>query len=280
MEIRKLYNVSCQVVRPAIEVAEPTPRERHSSLGSLRPVEADTAVTLPVDPPLGVRRTIRVLVKRSEVGQQEFAVQATDPVTVLDLLREIQRAHDSSLAFRYSCRVAMCGTCGIRVDGRSALACSTVLPTDCDSIEVAPLAGLPVVRDLIVDTRPFWEQWARVTPWFVPKEGAHERILPDSPEGELVESALGCISCGACYSTCEIAQHGSDYLGPAALNRALALVADPRDGAGRERLRTVGGRGGVDRCHYVQACTSACPVGLDPARSIVELRRMRLRGHA
>jgi succinate dehydrogenase/fumarate reductase iron-sulfur protein len=226
------------------------------------------------------RRTIRVLMTRSGLGRQEFAVQATDPVTVLDLLREIQRSHDASLAFRYSCRVAMCGTCAIRVDGRSALACSTVVPPDCDSIEVAPLAGLPVVRDLIVDSRPFWEQWARVTPWFVPAEGAQERIAPGSVEEELVEGALGCISCGACYSTCEIAQHGNDYLGPAALNRALALVADPRDGAGDERLRTVGGRGGVDRCHYVQACTSACPVGLDPAASIVQLRRMRVRGHA
>jgi len=221
-----------------------------------------------------------VLVRRSGIGRQEFAVQATDPVTVLDLLREIQRAHDSSLGFRYSCRVAMCGTCGIRVDGRSALACSSVVPTERDEIEVAPLAGLPVVRDLIVDTRPFWEQWSRVTPWFVPASGPDERIPTGSREAKLVESALDCISCGACYSTCEIVQHGGDYLGPAALNRALALVADPRDGAGRERLRTVGGHGGVDRCHYVQACTSACPVGLNPARSIVELRRMRLRGHA
>jgi len=260
-------------------VAAPTADERLSSLGPRRSGEAHATAAPPSDWAPQVRRTIRVQVKRSEVGQREFAVQATDPVTVLDLLREIQRAHDSSLAFRYSCRVAMCGTCGIRVNGRSALACSTVLPADCDTIEVAPLAGLPVVRDLIVDTRPFWEQWSRVTPWFVPAEGAEERISTDSPEGELVESALGCISCGACYSACEIAQHGSDYLGPAALNRALALVADPRDGAGRERLRAVGGRGGVDRCHYVQACTSACPVGLDPARSIVELRRMRLRGH-
>jgi succinate dehydrogenase/fumarate reductase iron-sulfur protein len=222
-------------------------------------------------------RTIRVRVRRSDAeARADFDVEATDPVTVLDLLRQIQTGHDASLAFRYSCRVAMCGTCGVRVDGRSRLACRTVLDADVEEVEIAPLAGLPVVRDLIVDTRPFWAEWARVTPWFVPgDESAPERIPVGSREEDLVEGALGCISCGACYSTCEVARHGSDYLGPAALNRALALIADPRDGAARERLEVVGGRGGVDRCHYVGGCTSACPVGLDPSRSIVELRRLR-----
>ena len=225
-------------------------------------------------------RTIRVLVRRSDAGARSaFTVRANDPVTVLDVLREIQRAHDSSLAFRYSCRVAMCGTCAIRVDGRSRLACRTVVAAGVEELELAPLAGLPVVRDLIVDTHPFWDQWARVRPWFVPADGG-ERIPPGSAAAELVDGALGCISCGACYSSCEIARHGNDYLGPAALNRALALIADPRDGAARERLAIVGAGGGVDRCHYVGGCTSACPVGLDPARSIVVLRRLRLNGHA
>jgi succinate dehydrogenase/fumarate reductase iron-sulfur protein len=193
-------------------------------------------------------------------------------VTVLDLLREIQRAHDPSLAFRYSCRVAMCGTCGMRVDGRSTLACRTVVPAAQDEVDLSPLAGLPVVRDLVVDMRPFWQQWRRVMPWFVAGSDPAERVLRGSSESEVLDRTLGCISCGACYSTCEIARHGSDYLGPAALNRALALIADPRDDAAEERLDAVGGRQGVDRCHYVQACASACPVGLDPSRSIAELR--------
>jgi len=223
-------------------------------------------------------RTIRVRVHRSEPdARDEFHVTASDPVTVLDLLRQIQTGHDPSLAFRYSCRVAMCGTCGVRVDGRSRLACRTVIDPDVDEVEVAPLAGLPFVRDLIVDTRPFWAEWARVKPWFVPAEG---EPAADGGETDLVESALGCISCGACYSTCEIAGHGNDYLGPAALNRALALIADPRDGAAPSRLDIVSGPGGIDRCHYVGGCTSACPVGLDPSRSIVELRRLRIGGHA
>jgi succinate dehydrogenase / fumarate reductase iron-sulfur subunit/fumarate reductase iron-sulfur subunit len=247
--------------------------------GTVQTARRDARRATGVAPAAGRERTIRVLVRRSADGaDREFAVRAHDPVTVLDLLREIQRSHDPSLAFRYSCRVAMCGTCGVRVDGRSTLACRSVVAPGTERVEVAPLAGLPVVRDLIVDSRPFWDQWARVRPWFVPAEGDQERIAPGSPQAELVESALGCISWGACYSTCEVAQHRRDYLGPAALNRALALIADPRDGAAEERLRTIGGPGGVDRCHYVGGCTSACPVGLDPARSIVELRRLRLAG--
>jgi succinate dehydrogenase/fumarate reductase iron-sulfur protein len=222
-------------------------------------------------------RTITVTVQRTEPdARSRFVIDAGTPATVLDLLREIQRRHDPSLAFRYSCRVAMCGTCGVRVDGQSALACRAVLPADADEVEVAPLGGLPVVRDLVVDTRPFWAEWARVKPWFVPAGGDVEQLAPGSAAATAVDGALGCISCGACYSTCEVARHGSDYLGPAALNRALALIADPRDGAGEERLAIVGGRGGVDRCHYVGGCASACPVGLDPSRSIVQLRRLRL----
>jgi succinate dehydrogenase / fumarate reductase iron-sulfur subunit/fumarate reductase iron-sulfur subunit len=216
-------------------------------------------------------------VRRSEPGAPgEFVVSVGNPVTVLDVLTEIQRTHDPSLAFRFSCRVAMCGTCAVRVDGRSTLACRAVLEPAVDALDIAPLAGLPVVRDLIVDTRPFWAEWARVKPWFVPIDDGVDATHGGGAPTDVVDRTLGCISCGACYSTCEVARHDGDYLGPAALNRALALIADPRDGAAAERLEIVGGPGGVDRCHYIGGCTGACPVGLDPSRSIVELRRLRL----
>lgn len=223
-------------------------------------------------------RTIRAEIARTDASREtEFDVDARDPVTVLDLLARIQRAHDASLGFRYSCRVGMCGTCAVRVNGRSVLACRSVIAPGEDRVRIAPLAGLPVVRDLIVDTRPFWSAWSSLMPWFVP--GADEaRLTPGTPESELVESALGCISCGACYSACGVTREGSEYVGPAALNRALALIADPRDGATAERMRLVAGTAGLDGCHYIGACSSACPVGLDPARSIVELRRLRVRG--
>jgi len=152
------------------------------------------------------------------------------------------------------------------------------VPYGTAAVRVEPLAGLPVIRDLVVDAKPFWAEWASVKPWFVPAEHVPDGAMaPGSREAVLVDSALGCISCGVCHASCDIVQVGGDFLGPAALNRALALVADPRDGAADERLRVVGGRRGLDRCHYVQSCGSACPVGIDPSRSIAALRRLRIR---
>jgi succinate dehydrogenase/fumarate reductase iron-sulfur protein len=226
------------------------------------------------DPPAAAVRTLHVTIRRSEPGAAKaFDVPATDPVTVLDLLRKVQQHHDPTLAFRYSCRVAMCGTCAVRVDGRSTLACRAVVPPTCDAVDVAPLAGLPVVRDLVVDMGPFWDEWRRVTPWFVPPESPAPRVALGSDASEVLDRALDCISCGACYSSCDIARLRTDYLGPAALNRALALIVDPRDSARAERLRT------VDTTDGVQACTSACPLGLDPSSSIVALRRIRIHAH-
>jgi succinate dehydrogenase / fumarate reductase iron-sulfur subunit/fumarate reductase iron-sulfur subunit len=229
------------------------------------------------NPAAAAVRTLHITIRRSDAGAaQAFDVPASDPVTVLDLLREVQQHHDPTLAFRYSCRVAMCGTCAVRVDGRSTLACRAVVPPGYDAIDVAPLAGLPIVRDLVVDMGPFWDEWRRVTPWFVPPAAPAPRVARGSAASEVLDRALDCISCGACYSSCEIARLRNDYLGPAALNRALALIVDPRDSARAERLRTVDTADGVDGCRSIQACTSACPLGLDPSGSIVALRRIRM----
>ncbi|TDC48640.1 succinate dehydrogenase/fumarate reductase iron-sulfur subunit [Actinomadura sp. KC345] len=206
----------------------------------------------------------------------EFRVRTFHPMTVLDVLLAVQREHAPSLGFRFSCRVAMCGTCTLRVDGRSVLACQTVVPEGTERIRLDPAAGFPVVRDLIVDTAPFWEQWARITPYVVPSEEAAAepaRIAPDSPEREAIDPALDCIQCGACFSSCGIAGEPRSFLGPAALNRALVLVQDSRDSATSERMELVKGADGVDRCHYIYGCTGSCPKGLDPARSIRRLRK-------
>jgi succinate dehydrogenase/fumarate reductase iron-sulfur protein len=219
---------------------------------------------------------LTVRVARSAADEPaEFRVETFHPMTVLDVLLAIQRDHAPSLGFRYSCRVAMCGTCTLRVNGRSVLACQTVVPEDATKIRLDPAAGFPVVRDLIVDTTPFWEQWARITPFVVPADDAHEpaRIAPDSPERQAIDPALDCIQCGACFSSCGIAGRPRSFLGPAALNRALVLLQDSRDVATRQRMELISGPDGVDRCHYIFGCTSACPKGLDPARSIRRLRR-------
>ena len=224
---------------------------------------------------------VTVVVGRSDPdAASTFTVRRTEPMMVLDLLLAIQREHDAAIGFRYSCRVAMCGTCALRVDGCSALACQTPVPVDRDTVRLDPLAGLPVVRDLVVDTTPFWQEWARVTPYLVPRDDLTDPavVAPDSEERAIIDPALDCIGCGACYSSCAVSAVSRDFLGPAALNRAMVLVADSRDAAAKERLATVLGEGGVDRCHYVYGCSAVCPKGLDPAGAIRRLRRWRLRG--
>jgi succinate dehydrogenase/fumarate reductase iron-sulfur protein len=228
-------------------------------------------------------QTVRVRVHRSDPGAaHDFAVRRIEPMTVLDVLLAVQRDHDPTFGFRFSSRVAMSGTCTVRVDGRSVLACQHRLGPDTDSIRVDPLAGLPVIRDLLVDTRPFWDEWSRVTPYLVPREDldAPAVIRPDAPERRLIDDSLDCIGCAACWSSCGVADHRRDFLGPAALNRAMVLVADSRDDAAGERLDAVDASDGVDRCHYIYGCTAACPKGLDPARAIRRLRDWRRHGGA
>lgn len=227
------------------------------------------------------RRTpapLRVTVSRSEPhAQTAFEVERIAPMSVLDVLLSIQRDHDASLGFRFSCRVAMCGTCTLRVDGRSVLACQTMVETDATQIDIAPMAGFDVIRDLVVDFEPFWQEWEHITPYLVPVESLHEpaRVAPDSEEREVIDPALDCIQCGACYSSCGIAGVNHDFLGPAALNRAMVLINDSRDAAGRRRMDLVAETNGVDRCRYMFGCTAVCPKGLDPAAAIRQVRTGR-----
>jgi len=189
--------------------------------------------------------TLAVEIARSDgAARRRFDVEVGEPAMVLDVLLALQRT-DASIAFRYSCRVAMCGTCAIRVDGRPVLACRT--PVTDGGLLLEPLAGLPVVRDLIVDMTPFWTAWRSVEPWFTPPADGEARVLAaGDPSREAVEAGLDCISCGACWTACDLAGTDHAFVGPAALNRAMTLVADTRD---------------------------ACPKGIDPAASIRRLRR-------
>jgi len=227
-----------------------------------------------------VEDCVQVVVRRSGPARlQTYLVPRIQPMKVLDLLLAIQRGEDPTLAFRFSCRVAMCGTCTVRVNGRAVLACETGVPDGDAPVHIEPLAGLPVLRDLVVDTAPFFAQWAAITPYFVPRgpSAGPARIRPGSPERELIDPRLDCITCGACFSSCGISAAGRDFLGPAALNRALVLVADSRDGATSQRLARVGAADGTSRCHYIYGCSADCPKGLDPAGAIRGLRRARLR---
>lgn len=221
---------------------------------------------------------LRVRVTRNDpMARREFEVPRFSPMTVLDVLLAIQREQDASLGFRFSCRVAMCGTCTLRLDGRTVLACQTVVPDEARRLDIAPMAGFDVIRDLVVDWTPFWEEWERVIPYLEPVDSLVEpaQVSPDSEERQVIDPSLDCIQCGACYSSCGIAGLDHDFIGPAALNRAMVLINDSRDAAGRRRLDIVTRADGVDRCRYIFGCTAVCPKDLDPAGSIRQLRTGR-----
>jgi len=209
---------------------------------------------------------------------QTFPVPRRDAQTVLDVVTYIQRRLDPTLAYRFACRVGMCGSCAMTVNGQPRWTCRTHVAAVArkDSLEIAPLANLPIVRDLVTDMREFFDKWARARAQFQPTKTRRDdfaRIEPASPARRAIDTAIECIGCGVCYAACDVVAWNRDYLGPAALNRAWTLVNDARDGDRRERLAAVAGDAGCHACHTHQSCTERCPKHLTPTASIAGLKR-------
>ncbi|HEV2358625.1 MAG TPA: succinate dehydrogenase iron-sulfur subunit [bacterium] len=211
---------------------------------------------------------------------QSYTVDARPMMSVLDALFWILEQLDSTLAFRYSCRAGMCGSCAMVVNGREGLACGLRLEHLRPPVSVEPLRSLPVVKDLLVDLRPFFDKYRAVDPFYVGETtsllgpAADPAVIPPGGAArEVVDRQIDCISCGACYSACPVAAIVPEFLGPAALNRAYAVSADTRDKAGAERLRLVASDGGIFACHSVGNCVTVCPVGVNPLLSIQLLRK-------
>ncbi len=209
---------------------------------------------------------------------QEFDVPRQTSQTVLDVVTYIQRALDPTLAYRYACRVGMCGSCAMTVSGVPRWTCRThvdkVLKND--AFSVGPLKNLPVIRDLVTDMREFFDKWARAKGQFAPTRARHDdfaRVQPESENRRAVDAGIECIGCGVCYSACDVVSWNPDYLGPAALNRAWTLVKDERDGGRPERLRAVAGDAGCHSCHTHMSCTERCPKHLSPTAGIAGLKK-------
>ena len=226
---------------------------------------------------------LRVRVWRGgETGRwQEFEVPRLESQTVLDVVTHIQRRCDPTLSYRFACRVGMCGSCGMTVNGKARWTCRThvsVVEKD-GALEIGPLKNLPVVKDLVTDMAPFFDKWAQAKGQFrgdKTRKDDFARVSPESPGRELVDEAIECIGCGVCYSSCDVVAWRPDYLGPAALNRAWTLAKDVRDTAQRERLAAVAGDAGCHACHTQGSCTERCPKFLSPTKSIAGLKRLVL----
>jgi fumarate reductase iron-sulfur subunit len=198
--------------------------------------------------------------------------------TVLDVVTHIQRALDPTLAYRYACRVGMCGSCAMTVNGVARWTCRTHVDRAAkdDALEIEPLRNLPVIRDLVTDMSGFFDKWAKAGGRFeggATRNDDFAKVVPQSREREQVDAAIECIGCGVCYASCDVVSWNPTYLGPAALNRAWTLVNDPRDGARDERLAAVAGDAGCHACHTHQSCTDRCPKALAPTASIAGLKR-------
>ncbi len=209
---------------------------------------------------------------------QEFEVPRHPSQTVLDVVTHIQRALDPTLAYRYACRVGMCGSCAMMVNGVPRWTCRThvdkVLKNE--KLEIGPLRNLPVIRDLVTDMREFFDKWARAKGEFrgtQTKQDDFARVPPASPARAQVDAGIECIGCGVCYAACDVVSWNPQYLGPAALNRAWTLVRDERDEGTLERLRAVAGDAGCHACHSHVSCTERCPKHLSPTAAIAGLKR-------
>ncbi len=209
---------------------------------------------------------------------RDYRVPRHPAQSVLDVVTHVQRFIDPTLAYRYACRVGMCGSCAMTVNGRARWTCRTHVDTVAGAapLEIAPLANLPVVRDLVVDMSRFFDRWAEARGAFVPTATRHDPfavVRPSSARRETVDAAIECIGCAVCYASCDVVAWKPGYLGPAALNRAWTLVNDVRDGGMVERLRAVAGDAGCHACHTHQSCTERCPKHLAPTASIAGLKR-------
>ncbi len=212
----------------------------------------------------------------------DYEVPRQTSQTVLDVVTYIQRKLDSTLAYRYACRVGMCGSCAMTVNGVARWTCRThvsAVATD-DRVQIAPLANLPVVRDLVTDMREFFNKWSRAKGYY---QGTRTRyddfavVKPQSKQAQALQAGIECIGCGVCYASCDVVSWRADYLGPAALNRAWTLVNDVRDDARSERLRAVAGDAGCHSCHTHMSCTERCPKHISPTASIAGLKRATAR---
>jgi len=240
--------------------------------------------------------TLRVRRYQPESGEaafwEEFNVDLDPSLSVLDGILQAKDRDDGSLAVRCSCRAAICGSCGMKINGQSGLGCKTQIgeaqeladkqasvgegSANGNTIVVEPMGNMPVIKDLITDMEStHWAKIRRVTPWLLPHGEAPEREYVVEPESMIdITQSMACIQCGACVSSCLSMEADPDFIGPAALAKAYRFVGDPRDAETKERLHDLAHNPhGIYDCTHCFSCIDACPKGVAPMDQIMRLRR-------
>jgi fumarate reductase iron-sulfur subunit len=210
-----------------------------------------------------------------------YQVPLRENQTVLDVVTEVQRRHAPDLAYRFACRVGVCGSCAMTVNGVPRWTCWTHVSRVArqGTLTVEPLRNLPRLRDLVTDMTPFFDKWKAAGGQFEPTKTRLDppaAVDPDSPGRKAADAGIECINCAVCYAACDVVAWDAEYLGPAALLRAWTLVNDQRHDARRETLDLAMGWGGCGSCHSQGSCMKHCPVGLSPTEAIAGQKRMSL----
>ena len=210
---------------------------------------------------------------------QDFSVELEPERSVLDGILQARGEQDGSLGIRCSCQAAICGSCGVRINGKSSLACNTKIGTvagDDSTVVVEPMGNMPVLKDLIVDMDAVhWKKVQRVVPWLLPEGDPPEREYIVDAEAMIdVTQSMACIHCGVCVSACLSLEVDPDFIGPAALAKAYRFVGDPRDAHEEDRLMDLAQDShGLYDCTHCFACVEVCPKDVAPMNQIMRLRR-------
>jgi succinate dehydrogenase / fumarate reductase iron-sulfur subunit len=229
--------------------------------------------------------TVELRIKRFDPERDErphwetYPVEMEETDRVLDALHEVRWHHDGTLAFRRSCAHGVCGSDAMVINGHNRLACVLLVKDVGHVITVEPMRGLRVLKDLVVDMEPFFDQYRSVKPWLMapPPEGDRERL--QSPEDRArYDDTTKCILCAACTTSCPIFWGNESFVGPAAIVNAHRFIFDSRDVAAGDRLHDLDRRGGVWGCRTAFNCTDACPRGIKVTQAIEEVKRATLRG--
>jgi fumarate reductase iron-sulfur subunit len=207
---------------------------------------------------------------------QQYEVPLRDDWVVLDALNYIKDEVDGTLSYRWSCRMGVCGSCGMMVNGEPKLTCAAFLSDYYPNpIRVEPLSHFPVIRDLVINMDDFMGKLEEVKAWLVPKEEkpvSEGEYLQTPAELAHYKQFSMCINCMLCYSACPVFGHDSEFIGPAAIALAQRYNLDSRDGAADERAEVIFGHEGIWKCTFVDDCTRVCPKDVDPAGAIQQAK--------
>ena len=228
----------------------------------------------------------KVVRQSPDSGQkvQEYTLEVEKGKTILDCLNQIKWELDGTLSFRRNCRNTICGSCAIKINGSSALACKENVgqyvqeeSSTTREITLAPLGNLPLIKDLVVDMQNFWEHLETVAPYVQTKEQPEREFLQSEQERAKLDQTSNCISCGACYSECNAKMVNPDFVGPHALAKAQRLLVDSRDVQTAERLSQYNeGLSGVWGCTRCYQCNTVCPMGVEPMEQIGRIKQQIL----